>query len=246
MMMMLARSILFAGLVALAALTPALTGAADAQRGRSEGERSTGPERDDHTKSVALTPENGVRIGNADARVKVVAYMSMACPECAEFVERSDERLFLGLVRRGVVSVEYRPFVSNGFDLAATMVARCASPRLYFDLTHALLGNQPRWMGRMQGLSEAQRNELRGLPQLAAMQRLATWLELDQIAARNGLPAAQLRTCLADQAGLDRIAALQTGAQALGVTRAPSFIVNGQLTDAHDWPALERLIRAAQ
>lgn len=239
------RSIALTGLAVLMAVSP-LADPAEAQRGRSEGRRSDGPRQDDYTRRTVVTPENGVQIGNPNARVKVVAYMSMACPECAAFVERSDERLFLGLVRRGVVSVEYRPFVSNGFDLAATMVARCASPRLYFDLTHALLGNQPRWMGRMQGLSDAQRNELRGLPQLAAMQRLATWLELDQIAARNGLPAAQLRTCLADQAGLDRIAALQTGAQALGITRAPSFIVNGQLTDAHDWPALERLIRAAQ
>lgn len=209
-------------------------------------QRSDGPQRDNFTAMVEATPEGGQRIGNPSARVKVIAYMSMACGECAEFVDRSRERLFLNLVRRGIVSVEYRPLVSNGFDLAATLVARCASPRLYFDLTHALLGSQPRWMGRMQGLSEAQRNELRGLPQLQAMQRLATWLELDQIAARNGLPAAELRTCLADQSGLDRIAALQTGAQALGVTRAPSFIVNGQLTDAHDWPALERLIRAAQ
>jgi len=239
---MIRRFILLAVLMAVSPLS----NAADAQRGESEGRRSEGPRQDNYTNRTALTPENGIQIGNPNARVKVVAYMSMACPECAEFVERSDERLFLSLVRRGVVSVEYRPFVSNGFDLAATMVARCASPRLYFDLTHALLGNQPRWMGRMQGLSDAQRNELRGLPQLAAMQRLATWLELDQIAARNGLPAAELRTCLADQSGLDRIAALQTGAQALGVTRAPSFIVNGQLTDAHDWPALERLIRAAQ
>ena len=222
--MMFARSILFAGLVALAALTPALTGAADAQRGRSEGERSTGPERDDHTKSVAATPENGVRIGNADARVKVVAYMSMACPECAQFVERSDERLFLGLVRRGVVSVEYRPFVSNGFDLAATMVARCASPRLYFDLTHAPARNQPRWRDDA-GLSDAHATSFASCPSSRAMQRSRPGWSSIRSRARNGLPAAQLRTCLPDQAGLDRIAALQTGAQALGVTRAPSFIV---------------------
>jgi len=237
---------LFLSVLALFAFVILPAAQADAQRGRSEGRRGDGPRQVNELQQAEYTPENGIRIGSPNARVQIVAYMSLACPECADVIGRGGERLFQDYVRRGVVSVEYRPFVVNGFDLAAALISRCASPRRYFHLTHSILGAQPRWMGRMQSLSEAQRTELRSLPQLQAMQRIAQWTELDEIATRNGLDSGRLHACLADQAGLDRINALQQVAVEAGITSAPTFFVNGERTEARDWPALDRLIRAAQ
>jgi hypothetical protein len=133
--------------------------------------------------------------------------------------------------------------VLNGYDLAAAFLSRCAAPREYFNLSHELLGTQPRWMGRMQGLTDAQRNELRALAPLQAMQRIVTMLGLDTIAARHGLSAAEQRTCLADQGGLDRIEALKTAANAAGVTGTPTFFINGQMVQANTWAAIEPLLR---
>jgi protein-disulfide isomerase len=205
--------------------------------------RPDGPRRRDWLQIAERTPEGGFRIGNPNAQVKVVEYLSLTCPHCAEFAHEGGPRLFQTHVASGRVSVEYRNYVLNGYDLAAAFLSRCAAPREYFNLSHELLGTQPRWMGRMQGLTDAQRNELRALAPLQAMQRIVTMLGLDTIAARHGLSAAEQRTCLADQGGLDRIEALKTAANAAGVTGTPTFFINGQMVQANTWAAIEPLLR---
>ena len=243
---------LIAGLAAIAALALPATGAfaqRDTGRVGQGGEaRSDGPGRRDWTQNVERTPEGGFRMGNPDASVKVIEYLSLTCPHCAAFVAEGGPELFRDYVRRGRVSIEYRNYVLNGFDLAAAFISRCAPPAAYFDLNHALLGSQPQWMPRIDALTEAQRNELRGLQPIEAMQRIIALLGLDRIAARHGVSASVRRTCLADQAGLDRIAQMkQAATRDFGIDGTPSFVVNGRLAaNVHDWASLEPLLRAAE
>lgn len=206
--------------------------------------RPDGPRRRDWLQTAERTPEGGFRIGNPNAQVKLVEYLSLTCPHCAEFAHEGGSRLFQTYVASGRVSVEYRNYVLNGYDLAAAFLSRCAAPRAYFNLSHELLGSQPRWVGRMQNLTDAQRNELRALAPLQAMQRIVSMLGLDEIAARHGLSAAEQRTCLADQAGLDRLDTLKTAANAAGVEGTPTFFINGQLVQGNTWAAIEPLLRA--
>ncbi|GAA4825342.1 hypothetical protein GCM10023232_24120 [Sphingosinicella ginsenosidimutans] len=232
-----------AGLVlALAALVA--MPAAEAQRGRSQGIRSDGPGRRDWTQTAMRTPE-GFRIGDPDARVKLVEYLSPACADCVRFAADSDDALFRGYVRRGQVSVEYRNVTLNAFDLAATFLARCARPAGYFDMTHYLLAHQADWMGRANGLSEAQRNELRALPMFQAVQRLVPMIGLDRIAQRFGLDRNAQQACLADQAAFDRLTALQQAAQQQNVGAPPAFFVNGERQTGTRWAEIEPSIRAA-
>jgi protein-disulfide isomerase len=56
--------------IALAAL-PAADGAA--QKGKAAAQR-------DWTQTVARTPEGGFRMGNPNAPVKLIEYLSFACP----------------------------------------------------------------------------------------------------------------------------------------------------------------------
>ncbi len=239
---------LIAGLAAIAALALPASGFAqrDTNRVGSGGERrSDGPEQRDWTRIVERTPEGGFRMGNPNAPVKVIEFLSLTCPHCAEFAARGGPRLFQEYVRRGRVSIEYRNYILNGYDLAAAFISRCAPPSHYFDLNHALLGSQPQWMGRIERLTDAQRSELRGMQPLAAMQRIVALLGLDTIAARHGVPVSAQRTCLADQAGLTRLAEMQqAAARDFGVSGTPSFVVNGRLAaNVHDWAALEPLLR---
>ena len=37
---------------------------------------------------VVATPEGGFRMGNPDARVKLVEYLSLTCPHCADFARQ--------------------------------------------------------------------------------------------------------------------------------------------------------------
>ena len=230
-----------------AALVALPAASAYSQRNTNEGRggerRSNGPEGRNWVETMVRTPEGGFRVGNPNARIKVVEYLSLTCPHCAEFAHEAGEKLFQDYVRSGRVSVEYRNYVLNAYDLAAAFITRCAPPREYFSMSHELLGTQPRWMGRMQGLTDAQRAELRALAPLQAMQRIVAMLGLDSVAARHGLNPAAQRACLADQAGLDRIGAMKQAADAAGVTGTPTFFINGQMVPVNNWAGIEPLLR---
>lgn len=224
---------LLAGLAAL--LVPLAAG--EAQRRPAAAQR-------DWTRTVVRTPEGGFRMGNPAAAVKVIEYLSLSCPHCAEFAHESGPRLFQTYVRSGRVSVEYRNYTLNGFDLAAAMLSRCAAPGQYFAMTHYLLDHQGEWLGRAQSLSEAQRGELRGATPLAAIQRLAPMIGLDQIGARHGLTPAMQRTCMASQAGLDQIERMMQAAQRQHqVSGTPTFVINGRPVQENTWASIEPLLR---
>jgi len=240
------RLIIAAAAIAALTLPPAAAFAQPdrTREGRGGERRSDGPDRRNWTETAVRTPEGGFRMGNPDAPVKVIEYLSLTCPHCAEFAAQGGERLFQHYVRNGRVSVEYRNFTLNGFDLAAAFLSRCATPREYFNMTHYLLGHQPQWMGRMQALTDAQRAELRAMTPLQAMQRLAQLLGLDSIAARHGIAPAQQRVCLADQAALERIGTLmETARSQHNVNGTPTFVINGQVAQTNTWAGIEPLLR---
>ncbi|HMG48657.1 MAG TPA: thioredoxin domain-containing protein [Allosphingosinicella sp.] len=197
----------------------------------------------DWTQIAARTPEGGFRIGNPAAPVKLVEYLSLTCPHCAAFAHEGSAPLLRQYVRPGRVSVEYRNYVLNGYDLAAAFLSHCAAPRAYFEMSHELLATQSVWMGRMQALTSAQRSELRGLAPLQAMQRIVAMLGLEAVAARHGIIPARQRTCLADQAALDRIGTMHQAAEALGVHGTPTFFINGQMVQVNTWAGIEPLLR---
>jgi protein-disulfide isomerase len=229
--------LLIAALAAAALALPA--GVAPAQPRQGQAQR-------DWTRTVVATPEGGYRMGNPAARVKLVEYLSLTCPHCADFARAAAPGLIRNHVRSGRVSLEYRNFVLNAYDLAASFLSRCAAPQDYFALNHAILADQARWMGRVDALTDAQRGELQGLRPIQGMQRIVAWTGLDAIAARHGINAGQARACLSDQAALDRIIELREAGTRLGVAGTPSFAINGRLAEGvYDWASLEPLLGAA-
>jgi protein-disulfide isomerase len=235
--------ILIAALAAAATLAwPAAP--AFAQRGGSVGrggELRGQPERRDWMQTVQRTPEGGYRIGNPNARVKLVEYLSLTCPHCAAFSHEAGQRLFFHHVRGGQVSVEYRNFYLDGLDIAAALLTRCAAPADYFDITHAILGAQRQWMTRVNSLTPAQRAELGGLPPAQVAQRLIPLVGLDAIGARFRITPRMRQTCI-NQASLDALQALHNGGQQLGVRGTPTFLINGQIASVNTWAGIEPLL----
>jgi protein-disulfide isomerase len=226
----------FGALAAVAALAlPAF--ALDAQR------RTPAPARD-WTQTVARTPEGGFRMGNPNAPVKVIEYLSLACVHCAAFARESHPRLAQAYIRPGRVSIEYRNIVISGPDVAATMLTRCAAPRAYFDMAHELLATREQWLGRMAAVPQAERAEINRLPPMQAVQRVVPLLGLDRVAARHGLTPAAQRACLSSQANFDRIEAMARVAQDQhGVSGTPTFVINGRtVTDTNVWAGIEPLL----
>jgi len=229
-------AILAAALTATALIPPA--GAIDAQQ------RRAAPAAADWTRTVVRTPEGGFRMGNPDAPVKVIEFLSFACPHCATFHAESGASLYRDHVRTGRVSIEYRNIVISAPDIAATVLARCAAPAAYFAMGHDLLRNQPQWLGRVNALTEAQRAQLRGVAPAVMAQRLAPMIGLDRIAARHGLTPAAQRACLSNQANYDRIEAHQDAAgHQYGVRGTPTFVINGNVVAPNSWAGIEPLLR---
>jgi protein-disulfide isomerase len=224
----------FAAAAALAA--PAATAPAPGRKASSAAV--------DWSRTVAVTPEGGVRKGNPNARVKIVEYASLTCPHCADFAKSASAPLNRAVLS-GKVSFEYRPYVLNGIDAAATVLARCASPANFFRLVDSLFATQADWVQKVSGMSAAQKSQLNALPENARLGRIAEIGGMLPIAARAEVPAARARACLADPARLAKLGEMAEAAAALGVQGTPTFFINGSRVHAHDWTELEPLIRQA-
>ena len=195
----------------------------------------------DWTRVAARTPEGGFRMGNPDARLKVVEYVSLTCGHCAEFAHEGAAGL-MAAVRTGQVSIEYRNYVRDGLDISAAMLSRCASPVNYFAMTHALLGAQATWTGRTRNVPEAQRREISALPPLQIAQRLVPLLGLDAIGQRYGITPALRQRCMT-QAGINQLEQMRTTADAMGVQGTPTFFINGVMQNVNTWAGIEPLLR---
>lgn len=233
------RSRLIALLLAAALAAPA--GIADAQRRPAP----RGPVARDWSTVMARTPEGGFRMGNPAASVKLIEYFSTTCPHCAHFAAEGTPVLVRNYVRTGRVSLEYRNYVLNGLDVAASFISRCAAPRGYFAMTHYLLASQAQWTAGVGRLTDAQRAEIQALPPLQVAQRLVAVLGLDAIAARYGVTPAVRAACLNSQARFNELDALEHEAETrFGVSGTPTFVINGRSVGPQTWASLEPMLGA--
>ena len=192
----------------------------------------------DWTRTVSLTPEGGFRMGNPNAKVKLVEYGSLTCPACRRFAETAMTPLKVH-VRTGKVSFEYRNYILNGVDVSAAIVARCGGPQRFFPIVDRLYATQREWLARISTLSDSEKQRLSSLPNNERVAGIAQSAGILPIAAVGGLPAAQAKKCLANPAALDRLSAMVEAGRALGVQGTPTFFVNGTMVSAGDWASLE-------
>ncbi|MET1110739.1 MAG: thioredoxin domain-containing protein [Allosphingosinicella sp.] len=203
------------------------------------------PTRVDWSKTVIATPEGGFRMGSPGARVKLVEYGSLTCGHCANFAKSAMTPLIGNYIRSGKVSYEYRNFVLNGLDVAATLVARCGGAGRFFPVADKLYATQGQWAARMSAMTEAERAQVSALPEEQRLPRIAELVGITQLAAQHGIAPAQSRRCLSDQAAFERLGKMTEAAQALGVQGTPTFFLNGTNIGTHTWATLEPLLREA-
>ncbi len=247
---------LFLGSIAVAALALAGCNKEDSANGGIAAPAAPvkavpAPNGGDWSTVVSATPEGGFIMGNPGAGVKLVEFASMTCPHCREFDEEGVKPLIDNYVKSGRVSYEFRNFVMNPYDMAASIVARCAGPSGFFGLTRQLYADQPDWIAKAQSADPAKMQALSALPanqQLAEVARLAGFPEY---AAMRGLPSAKLNACLADPDAPTKLVQMSTD-----VTTAfpefpgtPSFLINGKMveikTGSTAWTQLEAALKTA-
>ena len=206
------------------------------------------PNGGDWTQTVTQSPEGGMVMGNPNAPVKVVEYASFTCPACASFSENGTPQLVDKYVKTGQVNLEFRHFLRDPADLAASLVARCGGPTPFFKLTEQLFDTQEQWLGSLQtALTPADQQAMQSMAPAQVTQKIADKAGLIQFARMRGIPEEKVRTCLADQQETERLVGMTNDAiQKHQVQGTPSFLINGKLADAGaEWGKLEPQIRQA-
>ena len=196
---------------------------------------------------TTATPEGGFRIGNPNAKVKLLEFASLTCPHCKDFHAEAMATIRNKYVASGNVSYEYRNFVLNGPDYAASMLARCQGPQPFFGLLNAFYTDQASWTAPFGKLTDADSKRLAALPQEKQIAALAEVGKLDAYVRTRGMTRAKFDMCLADKTQLDKLAALRTQAvDTYKLTGTPGFIINGVTqTEVYGWAALEPKLQAA-
>jgi protein-disulfide isomerase len=196
---------------------------------------------------AVATPEGGFRLGNPNARVKLIEFASLTCPHCKDFHAAAFETIRGKYVASGNVSYEYRSFVLNGPDFAATVLARCQGARPFFGLLNAFYQDQTSWIEPFTRMTPADQQRLQGLPEDKQIAALAEIGGLDAYVRARGIPRARFDQCLADKAGVKAVTDLRTQAtDTWKLTGTPGFILNGTVQkDVYDWAGLEARIQQA-
>ena len=197
-------------------------------------------------RTITMTADGFPVMGNLDAPVKVVEFISYTCNHCADFSRESKVPLSAGLVRQGMVSVELRPFIRISIDEVPSLLALCGTKEQYFANSSALLAMQKTWFKAPADPGYEAR--WRALESKPAERRLvvAKDMGLDKLMVARGYTSAAINACLSDSA---KLAWLQKqtdyAGTTIGVTGTPSFMIDGVLQNVYGWAELAPLINAA-
>ena len=205
----------------------------------------------DWTQTFAATPEGGFVMGNPGAKVKLIEYGSLTCPHCREFDETGVEPLVNTYVKSGQVSWEFRNYVRDPFDLAATLIARCNGAKSFFPLSRAMYKDQANWVGKVQAVPQAQLEGLQNLPSAQIPPAAAGYAGLPQWAAARGVPEAKSAQCLSDTVQVNKLVEMNANVtqQFPDFQGTPTFIINGKMVKTEGgspvWDQLKAALNGA-
>jgi protein-disulfide isomerase len=194
---------------------------------------------------IVQKPDGGHVVGNPDAQVKLVEYMSYTCPHCAHFEAEGAPALRIGMISSGKGSLEVRHLLRDPIDTAVALLTNCVPANRFFVLHEAFLMNQERWLTPAYNAPKDQQKRWFEGPLPTRMRAIANDLKLYDFVESRGLSRTDADRCLTNEALAKRIAAQTADATAKGVDATPSFGINGVLlTGTHDWATLRPQLEA--
>ena len=204
------------------------------------------------TDVVNAMPSGGFMMGNPNAKVKLVEYGSMTCPHCKRFDEHAVPQL-LTYVKSGQVSWEFRNYVRDAFDIAASLVARCNGPRTFFPVTRAIFADQENWENKIQAVPQDQFKSMQDLPPNRQFVAIAKVAGFPQFGAAHGIPVAKSAQCLSNVNSVNQLVQMASDAtsQYPDFGGTPTFVMNGRMVDLGHvtedqvWPTVKSKIEAA-
>jgi protein-disulfide isomerase len=158
--------------------------------------------------AITLTPSDHT-LGSPNAPVQVVEYAAPTCPICA----RWDMTIFPGFkkayVDTGKVHYIFRVYPLRAVDLSVEAMARCLPASGYFTFIDMMYRNQYQWDPDGFQIPDQQ----------------GALVEMGKVA---GMGAAQVNSCMSNQAELKKISDIGDYAQkTYNINSTPSFIIDG-------------------
>ncbi len=191
--------------------------------------------------TVVVETEAGHRVGNPDAKVKLIEFFSYTCPHCAEFAQEGEAAIKIAYLAPGRMNVEYRHLIRDPVDLTVGMLVNCGAVSKFPGNHGAFIMTQSRWIGPLARATAAQQQRWR-TPGAVGRRAIATDFGFYPIMERRGYRRTDVDRCLADDAMARRLA--ETSAREWdrpGIDATPSFAINGVvMPGTHTWPSLER------
>ena len=195
---------------------------------------------------VSRTALDSHLLGNPNAPIKLVEYISYTCPHCAHFEEESDAQLRIGFVAPGKGSIEVRSFVRDPVDLTAALLTHCGPPTKFFGNHSAFLRHQTTWLGQATSLTDAQRQRWANPDFGTRTRAIASDLGFYALMEARGYDRPALDRCLGDRPLAERLAKNTKDAAAKDfVTGTPSFVLDGvPLSGTYSWALLKPQVEA--
>ncbi|MFA6219558.1 MAG: thioredoxin domain-containing protein [Erythrobacter sp.] len=190
--------------------------------------------------AMVTATEGGHLLGNPDAGVKLVEFMSYTCSHCADFAREGDGALKLFYIPTGRMSYEIRHLIRDPVDLTAAMLTHCGEAKK-FALNHAaIMSRYPQWIDKARQATQAQQARWQFGTLSARFQAIASDLDFYEIMETRGYSRVEVDKCLADEAKARAIAETSRADIArYDLQGTPSFVLDGQLlAGTHAWEAL--------
>jgi protein-disulfide isomerase len=199
------------------------------------------------TTTVGQTASGAFVMGNPNAKVRLVEFISYTCSHCAAFVGESAVPLKRNYVAKGLVAVELRNAVLNPLDYTAAVIARCGGGAKFFGNTETLMAAQPVWTKKAFDYANAHEAEFKKGNAAQIMARFVTVADLAGVMKKRGFTPAQINACAANKVSQAKVLALTKNAlEVHKIEGTPTFMINGQIhADAHSWADVQPLIDAA-
>ena len=230
----------------------ALTACGDATEGEAGASSSEtveaveAPAGQKWSETVAKTDAGGIVMGNPDAPLKLVEYMSITCSHCKDFGEQAFAPLRDNYIESGKVSFEIRNFLRDPLDLSAAILSRCGGEGPFFPLTEQALGYQETMFEKAQGMGEATYSSILQSDPKVRFVRLAEQLGLIAFFQQRGISEDQAKACLADTAAAEKLMNdTQKASEEFNIEGTPTFLLNGQKVEGTNWAMVETKLKEA-
>lgn len=221
--------------MALAMSPPAM---AQQDLGNVKSELPSEPQNKNWSGTVQRT-ERGFLLGNPDAKVKLIEFISYTCSVCALFAKQGDPAIDLSLIGPGDMSVEIRPMIRNEYDLALSLLVACGDPAKFKARHSAFLWSQASWMEKLAKAPKTQQ-AIWQRGDTASRLNMSDALTFGQRVIALGTTPTEVTACLSDEKAAQKILNDDKANRAeFGVNSTPSFALDGKLLpDVHQWAAL--------